>query len=403
MSNRLLEEAADLVRKITGVVLPVHRYDVLRKSLAALADREAVPPGMVLKRLATGDTTAWRAVVSAITIGETYFFRDYGHFEVLSEFARARHRQNLPTHVLCAGSATGEEAWSCAAVLAKVYGLSSVHFSVTGWEIDASRIAVAQAGKYGNWSFRKGFYGYEEYFQRKGKTITVAHELGRNVVFRQKNLAELNPEPLHFDIVFFRNVAIYWERVLVDQVVAQLTQTLRPDGLLFVGSCDMVELPKNLWKPDLRGSSRVFSRQPAIPESKHPRSVGKPSMPKQNAQLGSSPEFPPFPVLKPPAWPQTGESWLDAVRSAVAAEAYHRALEIIRSSAEVKSGPAAVWEGIVLLHLESTAEAVDAFRYGVFLEPDEPAYRHWLAVAYELAGHPDDAARELRNLRKTPA
>ena len=176
--------------------------------------------------------------VDLLTTNETYFFREPRHFELLRELALDARRQGRPLRVWSAACSSGEEPYSIAMVLADVQ-------SEPGWELLASDIssrmlARARAGHYTD-SRTEGIPpGYRQRFCLRGTgpqqgTLLVQRELRQRVRFEQVNLDRPLPSLGQFDIVFLRNVMIYFDSATKRDVVARLVMTLKRGGHLLIG------------------------------------------------------------------------------------------------------------------------------------------------------------------------
>lgn len=262
----VLETALEVIRQRTGIVPPPHRRYLVRSALSRAAGDRKIEKG--LERL-LNDEERWAALISALTVGETYFFRHFGHYQMLRELATDRHRAGRSCRVLCAGCATGEEAWSAAAVLTDIFGPNPTRVRVVGWDIDQIRIGHARRGRYRSWSVRKGLKGYDQYFhtaeqqlfREANEQIVVDDRLRSMTRFEAVNLAQRRlPSSGGLDAIFFRNVAIYWSDDQIRQVVDVLTERLVSDGLLFVGPADPVN-PTGRWVKRIDHDTILLTRR----------------------------------------------------------------------------------------------------------------------------------------------
>ncbi|UGQ45167.1 CheR family methyltransferase [Massilia endophytica] len=179
--------------------------------------------------------------VDLLTTNETYFFREARHFELLREAAldaRAAWR-NTPFRVWSAACSSGEEPYSIAMVLADCLGTNHP------WEVVASDIStrVLQRARTGHYPMERTQHIPQDYLRRfclKGMgeqqgTLLVERSLRSRVQFRQVNLNTALPDLGQFDVIFLRNVMIYFNGDTKRQVVARVVGQLRPDGHFFIG------------------------------------------------------------------------------------------------------------------------------------------------------------------------
>jgi chemotaxis protein methyltransferase CheR len=175
--------------------------------------------------------------INLLTTNETYFFREPKHFAFLREQALAA-RGGRPLRVWSAASSSGEEAYSIAMVLADC--LPDMAWEVVGSDISTRVLERARAGHY---SLERTEHIPPSYLQRfclkgldhEAGTMLVARSLRSKVQFVQVNLNERLPQLGQFDIVFLRNVMIYFNGETKRQVVERVLSTLRPGGYLCIG------------------------------------------------------------------------------------------------------------------------------------------------------------------------
>ena len=183
-----------------------------------------------------------QVAVDLLTTNETYFFRESKHFDLLLNLATAARdnpgQLRTPFRVWSAASSTGEEAYSIAMVLADRLGSDR-------WEIVGSDIStrVLQQARLGHYSVERTKHippAYLKKFCLKGMdqeagTILVDRSLRSRVQFMQINLNEKLPKIGMFDVIFLRNVMIYFDGDTKRQVVARILSLLKPGGYFFIG------------------------------------------------------------------------------------------------------------------------------------------------------------------------
>lgn len=232
----------DLVRYVSarsGLTFGGSRGDALRQALAGTVEREYADPGSMLRRLAT-DEDAFAALCDEMTVRETFFFRERSKLDLLrrlvAEAAPARTR--APLRVWSAGCASGEEAYTLAAVLTDA-GLRG-RFRVVGTDLSPSAVGAARNGSYGRWALR----GLDEatvgrLFTVDGDRYRVREKYRTAVEFHRHNLLDPLPAGLGgFDVVFCRNLLIYLTGDAVDRAVHRLVEALAPGGWLVTGVAD---------------------------------------------------------------------------------------------------------------------------------------------------------------------
>jgi chemotaxis protein methyltransferase CheR len=185
-----------------------------------------------------------RAIVEVLTVGETYFFRNGDHFRALVEHALPeRLRQSAahrPVRVLSAGCSSGEEPYTIAILLREHFAnLGASDVSIVGVDVNPAAIAKARRAHYSSWSLRETPWSIrEKYFRADGANAILAEDVRTMVTFEERNLFESDPQfwaPTSFDVVFCRNVVIYFGPEKLAEAIARLTRVLASRGFLFLG------------------------------------------------------------------------------------------------------------------------------------------------------------------------
>ncbi len=176
--------------------------------------------------------------VDLLTTNETYFFREIKHFEFMRTQVLAARSRQQPYRIWSAASSTGEEAYSMAMVLADC--MQTTPWEILGTDISTKVIDGARRALY---SMERGRHIPPEYlrrFCRKGQGeydghLLVDRALRSKVSFRQVNLNTALPELGQFDMVFLRNVMIYFNNDTKREVVARVISTIKPGGYFCIG------------------------------------------------------------------------------------------------------------------------------------------------------------------------
>lgn len=183
--------------------------------------------------------TEVQTAVDLLTTNETYFFREPKHFDLLRSLATAAASKPQPFRVWSAASSSGEECYSIAMVLADCLGTSA--WEVVGSDISQRVLQRARAGHYPVERTRHIPPAYLKRFCLKGMgeqegTVLVERPLRARVNFAQVNLNTELPKALGlFDVIFLRNVMIYFNGDTKRQVVARVLSLLKPGGHFCIG------------------------------------------------------------------------------------------------------------------------------------------------------------------------
>lgn len=179
-----------------------------------------------------------QTAVDLLTTNETYFFREIKHFEFLREQALAARQRGQTFRVWSAASSSGEEAYSIAMVLAETMG--STPWEVVGTDISTRMVQDARRALYAMDRARHVPDDFLRKYCRKGidqytGKLLIDRSLRNRVQFVHANLNAPLPEIGRFDVIFLRNVMIYFNNETKQQVVNRVASLLKPDGYFLVG------------------------------------------------------------------------------------------------------------------------------------------------------------------------
>jgi chemotaxis protein methyltransferase CheR len=185
----------------------------------------------------------WESFTNALTTNLTSFFREAHHFPLLAEHALKARRQNpgAPLTIWCSASSTGEEPYSIAMTLCEAFNTLTPPVSIIATDIDTNVLATAGAGVYPIERVDKLEPERLRRFFLKGKgaqegLVRVRPELRQLVTFRPLNLlADGWDVKGPFDVIFCRNVMIYFDKATQRRILSRFVPLMKPDALLFAG------------------------------------------------------------------------------------------------------------------------------------------------------------------------
>jgi len=269
---------ADRIAQELGLHFPPERMGELRRGLAAAAQDLQVPDEAACTDWLAA--TPWtetqvRALASHLTVGETYFFRDT---PVLNAFARhilpellqrrrARGRRKLS--VWSAGCCTGEEPYSLAILIEQALpDLAAWDVSVTATDVNPRFLEKARAGRYSEWSFRDAPTGLKQrYFENTDGLYQIDARIRGLVSFAELNMVhETYPCAINgtdaVDVIFCRNLLMYFSEQQARNVVGRLQQSLGDGGWLIVSPSEAASTAFPGLEP-VNFESAVVFRKPA--------------------------------------------------------------------------------------------------------------------------------------------
>jgi chemotaxis protein methyltransferase CheR len=180
----------------------------------------------------------WEAFVNALTTNLTSFFRESHHFPLLAEHLR---RLQAPITIWCSASSTGEEPYSIAMTACEAFNTLTPPVQIIATDIDTNVLATGEKGVYGLERLDKMSAERMKRFFLRGKgaqegMVRVRPELRQMVSFRQLNLLGDNWQLQgQFDVIFCRNVMIYFDKATQRKILARFVPLMKPHALLFAG------------------------------------------------------------------------------------------------------------------------------------------------------------------------
>ena len=189
----------------------------------------------------------WRSLAEQLTINETFFFRNSDNFLALAQnVLPERIRANAKTkqlRILSAGCSSGDEAYSLAIMVREALpDLAAWDVKIIGIDINPAILLKATQARYSEWSLRATSEDVRRrYFRADGADFVLAPEIQKMVRFEERNLVDADPlfwESLACDVVFCRNVLMYFTPETARGVVRRISQALLPRGFLFLGHAE---------------------------------------------------------------------------------------------------------------------------------------------------------------------
>ena len=252
LSKKSFDSVTAMFHDVSGIRLGEHKLALVSGRLQRLAQEAGeTDVDRYVDRLVNGSFSAqeMRRAIDRLTTNETYFFREPQHFEDLERrVTGSNSREELV--VWSGASSSGEEAYSIAMLLAEKAGRRP--WRVIGTDLSSTMVAAAQRALYPIERARLVPPEYLKKYCRKGTgkyegQLLISPELRARVQFMEANLMQKLPDSLPlFDVIFLRNVLIYFENDAKAQIVRGVLGKLKPDGVLYTGhaeSLSMLNLP----------------------------------------------------------------------------------------------------------------------------------------------------------------
>jgi chemotaxis protein methyltransferase CheR len=258
LSDELLARLSEFVAARMALHFPRARWaDLERMANSAFGEMGYADPESFIEGLISSPVTMERMEILAchLSIGETFFWREPQVFDalegrILPELIRSRESGERRLRIWCAGCSTGEEAYSIAVALRRVLGaIDEWNITILATDINPRMLRKAKAGLFGDWSFRNAPPWLTEGFFRAKKDgkREILPEIGKMISFAYLNLADdMYPASLNntnaMDIIFCRNVLMYFSPERARQIVGGLRRALVEGGWLFTSACECSQL-----------------------------------------------------------------------------------------------------------------------------------------------------------------
>jgi chemotaxis protein methyltransferase CheR len=237
----------DFVYQQAAIVMEDSKAYLVESRLQPVARREgfASLPDMITKlRSQPVDTLRW-SVVEAMTTNETYFFRDVHPFNILKQIVLPdllrRRAAQRHVNIWCAAAASGQEPYTILMVLREHFPeLSSWKINLIASDISREMINRCREGCYSQLEVNRGLPAplLLKYFQKIGTAWQIKDELRGLIDFRQINLAQPWPPLPPIDIVFMRNVLIYFDIETKRSIIRRVRNLMKPDSYLILGGAE---------------------------------------------------------------------------------------------------------------------------------------------------------------------
>lgn len=271
MTPQEFDYVAGMLKRESGLVLGRDKVYLLESRLVPLA-RERGLPGLqeLIQALMTGkDPGLQKLVVDAMTTNETFFFRDIKPFEQFKGFTLqellASRASKKTLRIWSAACSSGQEPYTLAMIL------KEMEASLAGWRIeilatDLSNDVLdkAKRGAYSQFEVQRGLpvQLLVKYFTQAKDAWMIADSLKKMVTYRSFNLlgSYLGMGP--FDVVFCRNVLIYFDQETKGKVLDNVVKLMPPDGTLYLGGAETVLGVTNSFQP-IAGQRGLYRPTPA--------------------------------------------------------------------------------------------------------------------------------------------
>jgi chemotaxis protein methyltransferase CheR len=261
-----------LLKERSGLDLSADKQYLVESRLIPLARRAGLAGiAELVAKIRTGAEALTSDVVEAMTTNETFFFRDKIPFDHLREAilpalvqARAGRRS---LRIWCAASSTGQEPYSIAMCVKEFAGLSGWRVEIVATDLSQEVLEKSRAGLYSQFEVQRGLpiQMLVKYFTQTGELWQLNADIRAMVQHRQLNLLQDFSHLGTFDVIFCRNVLIYFDQETKVGIFERVSRMLEPDGVLALGAAETVVGICDAFRPypERRGLYRVNAERGA--------------------------------------------------------------------------------------------------------------------------------------------
>jgi chemotaxis protein methyltransferase WspC len=240
-----------LIQRETGIDAAIVGSGLIRSAIERCMRAQQIKDFAAYWRLLQQDAAAVQQLIETVVIPETWFFRDRSPFQFLVNHVQSQSsRLTTPLKILSVPCATGEEPYSIAIALLQA-GIPTTQFQIDAIDISQKNIQQAIAGIYPPFSFRNDDTALKATcFTPNGTSYQLHDRIKRLVQFQVGNILKPQTWPAiaSYDIIFCRNLLIYFDQDTRQQVLSRLNQLLKPTGILFVGHAESSLLLNAGWQ-----------------------------------------------------------------------------------------------------------------------------------------------------------
>lgn len=244
---------SNYIYDISGIFLDEKKAYLIETRLKMIIENEGVSSYLELYRRAKSDRTKnlERKIIDAVTTNETLFFRDTSPFEmfkykVIPDLIDKRTAQTsgpmpINLNIWSAACSTGQEIYSLAIILKELLpNPKKYRIKLLGTDISDEAVAKASYGKYNKFEIERGLdkERLHRYFLPNGNSWKIRDDIRAMAVFQKRNLMQSFSGIGRFDVIFCRNVAIYFSLEDRKKLFERIADVLVPDGYLIIGSTE---------------------------------------------------------------------------------------------------------------------------------------------------------------------
>jgi chemotaxis protein methyltransferase CheR len=393
----------DYIHKHSGIFMEDAKLDSLRISLLARATFRGCASYQDYYGVLSTDEAEFSELMNVVTINETSFFRFPQQFDVLRrrvipEMIADKNRPSGPLRVWSAGCSTGEEPYSVAITAAEMRGdgeMGDTNVQILGTDVSQRALTMGQRGEYG----RRTMLNVppeviHRHFDQIGERYRVKDQIKRMVEFGYHNLIK-EPYPLSmvgaWDVIFCRNVTIYFKLESTRRVVSNFFQSLTDGGYLFIGHSETLQLVSDEFKAVEMDGVFLYKKVVRVPKRTFDFLSAKPKI---EAPADTERRLP---VRPPPDTPEATKE-VDEAATLVKDSRFRDALPLLESALkhDPNNAKAHLFEGYIHADAGEYDEAMAECQKAIAIDPLLAPARYVLGIIHQQRGEITEAISEFR-------
>jgi chemotaxis protein methyltransferase CheR len=266
---------SELVRRESAIVLPPGKEYLVESRLQPLARALGVTDvaAYIQQMMRAPDSRQKQLVVEALTTNETSWFRDNAPYDALKDYVTQLTKERTTDRtfrVWAAACSSGQEPYSIAMAISDQLAAAGWSLQIDATDLSEEMLERTRKGVYSQLEVNRGLpvTHLVRWFERVGTTWRIKEELRKHVKVSKANLATAFPVIGPYDVVFMRNVLIYFDTDTKRDILRRVSRKLRPQGLLFLGAAETTLGVDESWERYAIGRGVVFRSRQSAPGGK---------------------------------------------------------------------------------------------------------------------------------------
>lgn len=253
-SQECFNKVKDIIFELSGIYLTNSKREMVYSRLTRVVNKNKLKTiDDLVEKTLNGSTHEKQAFINILTTNKTSFYRESYHFDILETFLENKFKDRQNARIWCAAASTGEEPYTLAMTLHRAFGTYDHKSTILATDIDTNVLFKSTKGEYTQFDIDNAITHdigmYFETTELVGK-VKIIKDLKKPLTFKRYNLTKKFPDKNKFDIIFCRNVMIYFNQDTQRQILETFKDHLNPGGLLFAGhSENFTYFASDLFRP----------------------------------------------------------------------------------------------------------------------------------------------------------